>query len=277
MSRCLLSEESESTSATVSVEPSDDDEDYNPLHDSARQRKTSLPTFRRAFKISDLQQQERCTKGWVWRTIAAVNSFMSAPLWAAGASLVVACIPPLQHTLEQHMKPIKGAISSAGQCSIPLTLVVLGAYFYPLPNEDEKDKMLMSSVRSKASFVDSLKSCLGLGSSDDTRVDKRPGETKTVVVSIASRMLITPLIILPLMAIGAKFDVHDVFSDPVFVVANVLLLSSPPALTLAQITQAASGDAFERLISRTIFWSYCIVTPPMTIVIVVIGLILAKL
>jgi predicted permease len=276
MSRCPLSEGSESTSATVSVEPSDD-EDYDPLRDSERQRQTSLPIFRRAFKIDDLQQQERSIKRSFWRAIAAVNSFMSAPLWAAGASLVVACIPSLQHTLEQHMKPIKGAISSAGQCSIPLTLVVLGAYFYPLPNEDEKDKMATSLVRSKTSFVESLKSCLGLGPPDDTRVDKRPGETKTVVVSIASRMFITPLIILPLLAIGAKFDVHDVFSDPVFVVSNVLLLASPPALTLAQITQAASGDAFERLISRTIFWAYCVVTPPMTIVIVVIGLILAKL
>jgi hypothetical protein len=77
-------------------------------------------------------------------------------------------------------------------------------------------------------------------------------------------------------------------------VANVLLVSSPPALTLAQvhlvsscssryplnllqITQAASGDAFERLISRTIFWAYCVVTPPATIAYVVIGLVLAKL
>lgn len=86
-------------------------------------------------------------------------------------------------------------------------------------------------------------------------------------------------------------------NSPVFVVANVLLISSPPALTLAQvrveliagalsciltcfiqITQAAaSGDAFERLISRTIFWSYCIITPPATIIYVVIGMLLAKL
>lgn len=58
----------------------------------------------------------------------------------------------------------------------------------------------------------------------------------------------------------------------------MLLISSPPALTLAQITQAAaSGDAFERLISRTIFWSYCVVTPPATILYVVIGMLLAKL
>lgn len=48
-------------------------------------------------------------------------------------------------------------------------------------------------------------------------------------------------------------------------------------LTASQITQAASGDAFERLISRTIFWSYCVVTPPSVIVIVVIGLLLSKL
>lgn len=98
--------------------------------------------------------------------------------------------------------------------------------------------------------------------------------------------------------------------SPVFVVSNVLLIASPPALTLAQvsrfqlvncrsliitcsfsplsspllfslylcqITQAASGDAFERLISRTIFWSYCVVTPPSTIIFVVVGLILSKL
>jgi hypothetical protein len=80
----------------------------------------------------------------------------------------------------------------------------------------------------------------------------------------------------------------------VFVVALVLLVSSPPALTLAQVTnllppafifslgvvqisQAASGDAFERLISRTIFWAYCIVTPLTSIAYAVIGLSLSEL
>lgn len=48
-------------------------------------------------------------------------------------------------------------------------------------------------------------------------------------------------------------------------------------LALLQITQAASGDAFERLISKTIFWSYCVLTPPLTILYVVIGLRLAQL
>jgi len=79
------------------------------------------------------------------------------------------------------------------------------------------------------------------------------------------------------MALSTKFDWHMVLEDPVFVVANVLVLSSPPALTLAQISQAAAGYAFERLISSTLFWSYSIITPPATIVYVVIGLIVAKL
>lgn len=63
-------------------------------------------------------------------------------------------------------------------------------------------------------------------------------------------------------------------NSPVFVVINVILLSSPPALTLAQITQA---DVFERLISRTIFWSYCIATPFVMILCVLVALILVEL
>lgn len=56
-----------------------------------------------------------------------------------------------------------------------------------------------------------------------------------------------------------------------------VLLVQPPALTLAQITQAASGDAFERLISKTISWSYAILTPPLTLVYVVLGLVFGRL
>ncbi|KAJ6466560.1 hypothetical protein C8R47DRAFT_1326210 [Mycena vitilis] len=52
--------------------------------------------------------------------------FMTVPLWAALASLVVACVQPLQHALDAHMQPVKGAVTSAGpgNCSIPLTLIV---------------------------------------------------------------------------------------------------------------------------------------------------------
>ncbi|GAA6056682.1 hypothetical protein JCM3770_006465, partial [Rhodotorula araucariae] len=60
---------------------------------------------------------------------AKFSDFMTVPLWAAVLSLVVACIPPLQSTLNK-AEPLKAAIRSAGSCSVPITLVTLGAYFY---------------------------------------------------------------------------------------------------------------------------------------------------
>ena len=79
----------------------------------------------------------------------------------------------------------------------------------------------------------------------------------------------------------------------------MLLIASPPALTLAQVpypfsclepnsffpqisqraNASTSADAdsfspFERLLSRTVFWAYCVLTPPMTIVSVMVGLLL---
>ncbi|EJC99381.1 uncharacterized protein FOMMEDRAFT_170658 [Fomitiporia mediterranea MF3/22] len=245
----------------------------------------------------------------VRKFLKAVNSFMSVPLWAALLSLIVVLIPPLQHTVDYHMQPFKGALAAAGNCSIPLTLVVLGAYFYKPPVKDEKRSSehehsdgnasteqnghterdtSRRSDRSTSSFVGSVRSTMmrlsrldrweANRSKDKSKKAKpRPGETRTVVIAVVSRMVLTPLVLLPLMALGARYDNPKVFDDPVFIVSNVLLVSSPPALTLAQMTQAASGDAFERLISRTIFWSYCIVTPPATILYVVLGLLVAKL
>ncbi|KAJ7183223.1 membrane transport protein-domain-containing protein [Mycena filopes] len=228
---------------------------------------------------------------------AALNEFMTVPLWAALASLIVACVQPLQHALDEHMQPIKGAVTSAGGCAIPLTLIVLGGYFYPAPPEPSATANgatlngngnghagvgeRIQTSKSTTSLLESVREMFGKQARRDgevpARAKTRPGETKTVVIAVLARMILTPMLLLPLMALCAKYDFHAVFDDPVFVVANVLLVSSPPALTLAQITQAASGDAFERLISRTIFWAYCVVTPPATIGYVVIGLMLSKL
>lgn len=75
-------------------------------------------------------------------------------------------------------------------------------------------------------------------------------------------MIITPLILIPVVALLAVYDPFEVAEDPVFIATAVLVISSPPAITLAQITQASSGDAFESLISKTIWISYGILTPP---------------
>jgi predicted permease len=267
------------------------DEFGRPVHRSIRG-----PSAWRSFK-------KRAAHAW-----ATFSDFMTAPLWAAAASLVVALVPTLQHTLDAHLPPVKNALNAAGQCSIPVTLIVLGAYFYTPPEESTGQIRLEGAEpdlhtatngegateraakrMSQVSLVGSVRSMFKLDSFKGGRREEnggmvaperdaaRPGETRTVIVAVLSRMVVTPLLLLPGMALSAYFDWHQVLEDPVFVVSNVLLIASPPALTLAQITQAASGDAFERLISRTIFWSYCIVTPPSTILFVVVGLMLSKL
>ncbi|KAI6131293.1 membrane transport protein-domain-containing protein [Pisolithus croceorrhizus] len=167
-----------------------------------------------------------------------------------------------------------------------------------------------------------------------------PGETTTVAVTLLSRMILTPLFLLPLMAfVKIRSDGEGgikVFDDPVFIVATILLVASPPALTLAQISQraaveskpklevppattpstsaapsqipvstpftesapvpsarpaavpvqapvsptASSSDAnspFERLLSRTVFWAYCVLTPPVTIACVLVGMVFMSL
>lgn len=229
--------------------------------------------------------------------------FMTAPLWASLLSVLVACTPPLQHAMELHLPPVKGALKSAGNCSIPLTLVVLGAYFYPSAPDNEASSREGGQYRdgdregtrknrkhvdgrhrqfapalklSAESLTRKFRELLHLNRSRRKR-RRDKGETRTVIVAVFSRMVITPLLTTPLIALAAKFDWHELFDDPVFVVSTMLLLWSPPALTLAQITNATSGDAFECLISRTIFWSYCVVTPPSTVISTILGLLLVRL
>ncbi|KAH9916976.1 membrane transport protein-domain-containing protein [Epithele typhae] len=276
---------SASSSTAQGDEDEDDEDGLPPVH---RQRTAPTSTRWHSLRRRAFRRAAR-----MWHTF---HQFMTVPLWAALASLVVACVQPLQHALDIHLPPVKGAIASLGNCSIPVTLVVLGAYFYSPPDpvaverrgrrarersaglrSASRASVLFDSVRDMFSMKSVHREQGALGAPSASSGAARPGETRTVWVAILSRMIITPLVLLPLMVVCTKFDLQRVFDDPVFVVSNVLLIASPPALTLAQITQAASGDAFERLISRTIFWSYCVVTPPSTIAFVVIGLVLSKL
>ncbi|KAF8548054.1 hypothetical protein OG21DRAFT_814463 [Imleria badia] len=116
------------------------------------------------------------------------------------------------------------------------------------------------------------------------------GETLTVFVTLFARMVVVPLIVTPMMVIISRLGWGgEVFEDPVFIVSSMLLIASPPALTLAQISQRAKtatsapapADAnanafspFERLLSRTVFWAYLVLTPPITIASVMVGLLM---
>ncbi|KAF8882416.1 membrane transport protein-domain-containing protein [Infundibulicybe gibba] len=262
---------SSDASTFVSPAPSDSESDTEPSAAPAtgtlpthttpvpvRRRSTAPPAPPAGFKAFLRRTRRRISRCWV-----GLNDFMTVPLWAALASLL----------------PIKGALSSAGNCSIPLTLIVLGAYFYPAPKEVVEGSGKAATTTAMSSLIRSVRKMFK-GTKDQRRRPKplKTGETKTVIIAVASRMIITPMLLMPLMALSAKFDVQKVFDESPRVccckcVADIVA----SRVTLAQITQAASGDAFERLISRTIFWSYCILTPPATILYVVIGLVLAKL
>ncbi|GAA5874134.1 hypothetical protein JCM8547_008383 [Rhodosporidiobolus lusitaniae] len=233
-----------------------------------------------------------------------VGEFMTVPLWAAVLSLVVACIPPLQSVLNE-AEPLKAAIRSAGACSVPITLVTLGAYFYrpsstsssstsplravddPQPTPSPSSPRLFSStllrrLRNPFAPLPPLSSTLPRGSGR--------GETRTVVVAVVTRMVLVPLCLIPLFAWYAKATVN-VADDPVFVVVACLLIGSPTvrsvlllggegeekAITLAQISSAAGTATFEALISRTLLISYAFLTAPTTIALVLAALWIDKL
>ncbi|KAF8312912.1 hypothetical protein DL93DRAFT_2059552, partial [Clavulina sp. PMI_390] len=219
-----------------------------------------------------------------WR---GFTQFMTMPMYAAFASIFVVLTPPLQNFLSEDVQPVKGFLISAGNCSIPITLVVLGAYFH-------REHLVVET--SQPQFGSNLTGPMQPSPSDitpspsteqlefkgpDLEAQRHPKGspsllTVTIFVAVVSRMIITPMIIVPFLPVLTNLRVDPAFDDPIFICSMILLISAPPALTLAQITQAACGDAFERLLSRTIFWSYCVFTPPLTLLYVMIALYLMQ-
>lgn len=162
----------------------------------------------------------------VKRVFLTVNAFMTIPLWAAVASIIVALTQPLQHALV-HVQWIKGSLSAAGDCSIPLTLVVLGAYFYT-PSEtpiDDQGMTVDGESGNTAVRSPNLIQAKGYGSFMSNRcgkpVDKSNsrmlpqwrGETRVVIIAVASRMFVTPLVLLPLILQVARMGVFPIFDE----------------------------------------------------------------
>ena len=151
----------------------------------------------------------------IWKK---VTNFLTPPLWASLISLAVALYQPLQHMLEVHLHPVQGAITQAGNCSIPITLVVLGAYFYrPAEKKAESVPPSAHSWR-RASFASSLREIFRLKDREEdrrSRVQKRAskGEGRTIFVAIFARMIVVPALFLPFMAIGAVRSHPPVFQE----------------------------------------------------------------
>jgi hypothetical protein len=183
--------------------------------------------------------------GATWRR---VTNFMTPPLWASVASVVVALIYPLQHFISRYLWPLRGAITQAGDCSIPLTLVVLGAYFYKpadtfkLPPSDDLEPQ-------RATLLSQLRKIFCLGS--ESRVEairlqthasqlRNSGGGKAIFAIILARMFIVPLLLLPLVVLGALRGSPGVFKEYVF----VLIRSCPQLTVLTPVRSLYSAKCF---------------------------------
>lgn len=199
-------------STTVSPsdsEPEDEPSSTLPTHNGRRRTPSAPPPT--GFHAFLRHSKCRISRGWI-----ALNDFMTVPLWAALASLFVACIQPVQHALEVHMQPVKGAVAAAGNCSIPVTLIVLGAYFYipPKDDEDERRGRTLTTTKSSTSLMSSAREMFHRRKARRAKKEQgRAGETKTVIIAVASRMIITPLLLLPLMALSTLLDLHAILEE----------------------------------------------------------------
>lgn len=176
---------------------------------------------------SSLHQQPptlaQALHGFFVPPLKAVAAFMTMPLYSAVISLVVAMIPPLQKAVSS-IEPLVGALETAGACSIPLTMVVLGAYFYqesdaPPQKHDRGPgsggSTLVNPVHKSRKPIpfrngeqglngqqsQSMESPLDRQDTDPSESQKkskqRSMERRTVAVAVGSRMLLTPIILLP--------------------------------------------------------------------------------
>ncbi|KAA1067620.1 hypothetical protein PGT21_011637 [Puccinia graminis f. sp. tritici] len=241
-----------------------------------------------------LKKIRKLFKWLIVRPILMINQFMTPPLYAAFLSLIVVSLPSLQEYLED-IHPLRSALKSAGDVSVPLTLVVLGAYFNTSDPNKSKTDSSTTEVGTQSLTPAELKIQARLHK-------KRRVERLTILGSILSRMIITPLILLPLLLMILRYfhkarngqtdddpnGSSQFHEDPCFILVTVLLIGAPPAITLAQMTsanpfpigsksfqiQALQNSKFEKLVSKTLFLSYALITPPTTIALVVLGLLI---
>jgi len=185
----------------------------------------------------------------VTRFLAGLWSFMNPPLWAMLAALVVASVPTLQHLFFDHgtfvNNSVTRAVAQSGAVAVPLILVVLGANLArnTLPRE-------------------------AVDPSDDD--EDAAQETKLLVACIVSRMLLPTLIMVPILAVVAKFVPVSIVDDPIFVIVVFLLTGAPSALQLAQICQI--NNVYMGAMSKLLFQSYVVWIMPSTLVLVMCAL-----
>ena len=114
--------------------------------------------------------------------------------------------------------------------TVPLTLVVLGAFFYNPPAPPSAVTTNGNGhTDDKPSFFRRKLEAIKHPRASTTH----PGENRTVFVAVISRMILVPAILLPGVALIARYDSFEAAEDPVFVLAAVLIISSVSSPSLS--------------------------------------------
>ena len=166
------------------------------------------------------------------RFFGGVWDFMNPPLWAMLVAIIVASVPPLQRLFFTPGTFIENSVTSAirqsGGVAVPLILVVLGA-----------------NLARNTLPVDP----------NHTREDEKE-ETRILVASLISRMVLPTIIMAPMLALAAKYVPVSILDDPIFIIVCFLLTGAPSALQLAQICQL--NNVYVGAMGKLLFQSYVI-------------------
>lgn len=183
------------------------------------------------------------------RFLLGVWAFMNPPLWAMLIAILVASIPSLQRTFFTPGTFVENSITSAirqsGGVAVPLILVVLGANL-------ARNTLPQSAIEES-----------------ENQADPR-FETKLVIASLLSRMLLPLVVMAPVLALMAKYVPVSILDDPIFVIVAFLLTGAPSALQLAQICQL--NQVYMGVMSRLLVQSYVVWILPSTLVLVMLAL-----
>ena len=205
-------------------------------------------TSRSAFGAlpGSLQRSMTRIATMIRKFITGVWSFMNPPLWAMLVAIFVASIPDLQRFFFANGTFFKNSVTSAihqsGGVAVPLILVVLGGNLArnTLPADAGHNK------------------------------DAEREETKLLIASLISRMLLPFIVMAPLLALTAKYVPISILDDPIFVIVCFLITGAPSALQLAQICQI--NNVYLGAMARLLFQSYVVWILPSTLVLVICAL-----
>ncbi|KAF9991708.1 hypothetical protein BGZ79_004101, partial [Entomortierella chlamydospora] len=244
--------------------------------------------------------------GLGYRILEHVKSLTTPPLITAILALFVGLIPPLHRLFMDRNSDVYSFVirplETCGRAAVPMILLCLGAQVtdfasskpaLPPPSPLESDLVSVSTQNDEDETINEEQPLLAASTSAVTpsgrllppsTVQNKQQEQRqqsasemsemssntSVPFILISRMLLVPLVALPLVLFCPPGLSPHVTSDPAFRLSLVTMISSPTAINLIQICQI--NGYLEQPMAGVLFWSYCVVGLPSVLSWAVIGL-----